>query len=496
MNKPDLNTAAFAPMAPPLPHRWVAMGFLLAGSFVATLDLSIVNVALPSLQTALQADGSQLEWLVAGYILAYALALLPMGRLGDIIGRRRLFAVGLSAFVLTSALCGLATSVTQLIGARLLQGLAAASFTPQIMAIAVHLFAPPERPRAFALFGLVGGIGSILGAVLGGLLIHAYGPDVGWRACFFINIPWGLLTLAGALRYVPVIAPHPGLRNDPVGIVLSTAAILCLIFPLVEGRGYGWPLWCFVSLAAALPLMAAFIAWERRQQRNAGPLLFPIHLHSNPDYLIGGAAIAVLFSALQGLFLIIGLVLQQGLQNSPAQTGMAMACYSIGIAGASLLHGRVPQLRAKAMAGALLMAAALGLLGWVAGHAEAGSGTGAFILPMLLGGIGSGMTIPVLFQGVSRTVPLKDIGTASGSLQVLQQLGAALGVALVSQLFYPYLAGGSGAAGYTGALQHSLLYLIPACLAVLLLVWRMPFRPPVMMPPRPVPGGAGPRGHA
>lgn len=484
---------AFPPIPPDVyARRWPAMFVLLAASFMTLLDVSIVNVALPSLQASLQADPRQIQWVVEIYILAYALGLLPLGRLGDIVGSKGMFLLGVSGFAAASALCGAASSAPMLVMARGLQGLAAAMMSPQVMAIAQTMFPPKERASAFSLFGLVAGVAAIAGPLASGLLIHADFFGLGWRLVFLINIPIGIATIAAAMAIVPRRAPHPGLKNDWAGIALAGAAILCLIFPLVEGRVHGWPSWSFVLMAASLLLLTLFVRWEQRQGRNGGSALLPIDLMANRDYLVGSGALMVFFSAMQGFFLVFALFLQQGFHFTPLQAGLATAPFPIGVLAATVLGGRLPDLKRKIVGGALLLTAASAALGVTVHNASAGIGVLSFLLPLLVGGVGAGVCISSLFQAVMRTVPLKDAGSGSGAVQVVQQVGGAVGIALATVIFFsgtaqPALADGQAEAAFRSAFLYTLAYQGVAYLVVAGMALAMKFELPSPAALRPAP---------
>ena len=247
------------------------MAVLLIAGFMNLIDVTIVNVALPSLQAAFDATGSEIEWVVAAYILTFALCLLPAGRLGDIFGRRKLFLAGIVTFTLGSLACGVAGSIDALVASRVLQAVGGAMMVPQTLAIVPVLFAPHERGAPFALFGLTAGFATVTGPVLGGVLIGADLFGLGWRPIFLVNIPVGVLAVLAALRWVPGVGGTPGLGIDWVGVGLAALTLLLLVFPLIEGRQLGWPTWCFAMMACAVPAGFAFVAWQRRQAARATP---------------------------------------------------------------------------------------------------------------------------------------------------------------------------------------------------------------------------------
>lgn len=469
----------------PHPGRWIAMAVLLVSGFMNLIDVSIVNVALPSMQAALGASDSQIEWVVAAYILVFALGLLPFGRAGDIHGRRRVFILGVAVFTLGSALCGLAPNMNALIAARVLQGVGGALMTPQTLAIVPALFPPRERGLAFSLFGLTAGLASVTGPVVGGLLIHADILGLGWRPIFLVNVPVGLLAIVAARRFVPDLAGAPGLRTDFVGVGIAATTLLCLIAPLIEGRQLGWPLWCFAVMAAAVPLAALFVAWQRRQGRRGGPELLPVGLLGNRDFLIGMLVVALLFSGIPGFFLVLALYLQNGFGLIPLESGLVTVPFSVGVVLASLISGRAGMRwpRRRISLGALCLAAAMLWLRVVVGETTETVVWADFAPKLLLGGFGLGLAVAPMFQTVLAGVPARDSGSGSGALQSFQQVGGAFGVAIIGEIFFGRLAAGLGAgaasrAVHADAFGHALLYIALGFLVVAALA-RMISRPAV-----------------
>ncbi len=469
------------PTDPPHPGRWIAMLVLLIAGFMNLIDVTIVNVALPSMQRAFAASDSEIEWVVAAYILVFALGLLPLGRAGDIFGRRRMFISGLCVFTFGSALCGLAPSMGTLIAARVLQGIGGAMMIPQTLALTPALFPPHERGFAFSLFGLTAGLASVAGPVVGGLLIRADILALGWRPIFLVNIPIGVAAVFAALRFVPSPRGSRELGNDFVGIAIAAATLLLLIVPLIEGRQLGWPLWSFAMMAAALPMAAGFVLWERRQARRGRPELLPIALLGSRNFLAGAAMIATLFSGIPGYFMVLALYLQNGYGLNPLASGLTTLPFPVGVFCASLISGRLGTRwpRRRISAGGLLLA---GSMLWmrlvVAGTGDAVL-RAAFAPPLFLGGLGLGLSVAMLFQTVLATVPPRDTGSASGSLQAVQQVGAAFGVAIVGELFFSRLAAGALAGGdphaaYAAAMTRALIYNTLAFLLVAALVRLLP----------------------
>ncbi|RYE87512.1 MAG: MFS transporter, partial [Hyphomicrobiales bacterium] len=408
--------------APPDPRRWTALFFLLLASFMNMIDVTIVNVALPSMQDDFGASSSQIEWVVAGYVLAFALFLLPFGRLGDIIGRRTMFLWGVGAFTIMSALCGLAPSMDTLIIARVLQGIAGAMMTPQVLAIATVMFPPRERGLAFSFFGVTAGLASVAGPMAGGLLISADLWGLDWRPIFLINIPLGIIAVLAALRFVPKVAPHPGLTNDFVGIGIFGVSILAVVFPLVEGRVYGWPLWAFGLLVAGLLGLVGFYFWERYRERQGKDELLPVALLANRNYAVGTLMTLVFFSGVPGLFMVLAIFFQTGFGLTPLESGLATLPFPIGVLLGSQVNGKLANrwLSPRLFVGAVLLTIGMGLVHLtVAGIVESVDAW-AFLPGLLIGGVGMSVAISALFQTILQGVPHRDAGSASGSLQAFQ----------------------------------------------------------------------------
>lgn len=454
-------------------NPWPAMVTILIANFMNLIDVTIVNVALPSLQKGLGATASQIEWVVAGYILIFALGLLPMGRLGDIVGRKRLFLIGVSVFTLASAICGLSPTIGALIAARVLQGAAAAVMLPQVLAIAQNLFAPRERATAFALFSLSAGLASVAGPLLGGLLISFDIYGLSWRPIFLINLPIGLAALWFGQRLIPDIPGDPKLRNDWAGIGIVALAMFCIIFPLVEGREFGWPAWSFLMMMAAVPLFVWFVMWESRQARHGAPQLMPVHLLKNWNFAIGSGMSLIFFSALPAFFLVFAVYLQNGYGLTPLQSGLTTVPFPLGVLLASVITSQLGPnwLRARIFVG-------IGIL-WISVFSVRNVVLGTedvlnhwdYVVPLFFAGLGLGLSIAPLFQAILAGVPVHDAGSGSGALQAIQQAGGALGIAVVSQVFFSTLGGGMAQgmehhAVYRGAFSAALIYNLTAYVLV------------------------------
>jgi EmrB/QacA subfamily drug resistance transporter len=466
-----------ADVAAPDPRRWLALAVMLLAGVMDLIDVTIVNVALPSIQTDLGATAAHIEWIVAGYTLSFAVVLITGGRLGDVFGRRRMFLVGVGGFTLASLMCGVAQSPEVLIAARVVQGGLAALMIPQILSTVQVAFPPDERPKAFGMYGAFIGFATVSGPLIGGLLVGADLFDLDWRPIFLINLPIGLLALAAAAALVKESrAEHPP-RLDLTGVGLVTVALLLLVYPLVQGRELDWPSWTFASMAASIPAFGLFVLHQRRRSRGADSPLVPLALFRERGFAGGVLVGLTFFSGVASFFLILTITLQAGLGFSPLHMGATAVPWSIGIALASGVSVNLaPKLgRRLTIVGALVMAA--GMAGVLVAFDRAGGGVTSWDLaPGLFAcGLGMGMVASVLVNVVLAGVDGRDAGSASGVLNTAFQLGGAIGIAVLGVVFFGMLPEGSAPAAedFTGAMRDSMwflvgLYLVSAALMGLL----------------------------
>jgi EmrB/QacA subfamily drug resistance transporter len=442
------------------PRRWAALAVVLAAGFMQLVDISIVNVAIPSIQRDLDATYSQIQWVLAGYQLAFAVMLITGGRLGDIYGRKRLFMIGMSGFTLASALCGLAQSPEMLIGSRVLQGLFGAIMFPQILSVIQVTFPPKERAGAFGMFGATIGLATIMGPLVGGLLIEADLFGLQWRPIFLVNVPIGILALAAAARYLIESRAPRALRLDPIGVAIVTAGLLLLVYPLVQGRDLDWPLWTFLSMAAAVPVLVAFAVYERHKKRLDGSPLIDLDLFRQRSFVPGLAVAGIFFMGIPAFFLIFSLWLQIGLGFSALHAGVTGVPFAVGSALASAASVRLaPALGRRVLsAGSLLLVAGMAGLIWTVDHYGGAVHSWQLIPALLVCGLGLGLVIAPLVNVVLAGIRGQDAGAASGVLSTVQQVGGAVGVALIGVIFFGLL--GSQAAGVAddvlGGLQRDL----------------------------------------
>jgi EmrB/QacA subfamily drug resistance transporter len=429
------------------PRRWVALAVVLTAGFMQLVDISIVNVAIPSIQRDLDATYAEIQWVLAGYQLAFAVMLITGGRLGDIFGRKRLFMAGMAGFTLASALCGLAQSPGMLIGSRVLQGLMGAVMFPQILSVIQVTFPARERATAFGLFGATIGLATITGPLVGGLLIDADLMGLGWRPIFLVNVPIGVAALAVASRYLVESRAPRALRLDPGGVAIVTAGLLLLVYPLVQGRELDWPLWTFLSMAAAVPVLAGFAVYERRKKALDGSPLVDPDLFRERGFVAGLAVAGIFFMGIPAFFLTFSLWLQIGLGFTALHSGLTGIPFAVGSALASTASVRLaPSLGRRILsAGCLLLVAGMAGLIWTVGRYDGAVHSWQLLPALLVCGLGLGSVVAPLVNVVLAGIRGQDAGAASGVLSTVQQVGGAVGVAVIGVVFFGLL--GSQAAG-------------------------------------------------
>ncbi|WP_317177465.1 MFS transporter [Pectobacterium sp. HCp5_1] len=454
---------------------WLGLSVLLMAGFVTIFDLFVVNVAIPSMQADLGASFAQIGFIVAGYELAFGVLLITGGRLGDVFGRRRLFVVGMAGFTLASALCGLAPSAGFLIGARILQGLAAALLFPQVYASIRVNFDGDDSRRAFGLLGMTLGLAAIAGQILGGWLVHANLFGLGWRSIFLINVPIGLLAIAAA-RFIPESRTPQRPSLDWMGVALVSVGLTLLLVPLIEGPGQGWPAWSLWMLATATLLLALFYRQQERRQRSGHLPLVDMRLLLQRRFLLGVLLVLLVYSTSSSFFLCFALLVQTGLGLDPFLAGSIFAPCSVGFVLASLA---APRLVARwgtvaIVAGALVYAVSIGLLIMQVQLAGADLVAVRLIPVLVVVGAGQGFIMTPLLNLVLGFVDEVQAGMASGVISTVQQVGAALGVAVVGILFGTALATGDDAVAqagqYVSAFVAGMLYNLVAALLVCILL--------------------------
>lgn len=422
----------------PDPRRWRVLAVSLVVGFMSLLDVTIVNVAVPSIRAGLDTSAATVQWVVSGYALAFGMTLVAGGRLGDAHGRRRMMTIGLIGFVVSSAAVGLAPNAAAIVLARLAQGASAGLLTPQNSGLIQQLFRGEERGRAFGMFGFTVAVASATGPLIGGALIGLLGEENGWRSLFLVNVPIGLVALVLIRRMVPdndAASSTDDQRIDVVGAVLLGVAVLAVLYPLVSLEGGAGP--PLVLLLAFPPLAWAFVRWERRTVRlHRPPLLDVSLLRGLPGYANGLLVGTLYFTGFTGIFLVLSVHLQEGEGFSPLHAALLMTPFAVGSAATSPLAGRlVGRLGRRVTLVALaVMMTGTALAAWLV---TSPSDTLWWTLApaMLLAGVGGGGVISPNFTLSLAEVPPEMGGAAGGALQTGQRIGSALGAALLMTVY-------------------------------------------------------------
>ncbi|MFD8804216.1 MFS transporter [Streptomyces sp. NPDC059597] len=440
----------------PDPRRWRALWVTLVAGFMSLLDVTIVAVALPTIQRDLHASPAQVQWVVSGYALTFALALVTAGRLGDALDRRRIFLLALSGFVLFSAACGAAPDIDLLVVARLAQGLAAGFMAPQNSALIQQMFRGAERGRAFGFFGATVGISSAVGPLTGGAILALASGDQGWRWIFYVNVPIGVLAVLLGRRLLPRTRRSGRGHVDVPGVLLLGLGVLAVMFPMVQADSGGvGRLWWLFPVGAAL--LVVFALWQRRLvARGTQPLLDPRLFTTVRGYAVGAGVGTLYFIGFSGVWLVFALFYQHGLGFSPLMSGLAVTPFALGSAMAAVLAGRLVERfgRVLTVCGLTAVIAGLGGTALLLRLAPLGSAPWLAAPLLFLGGVGSGFVVSPNITMTLREVPVRMAGAAGGALQTGQRLGAAVGTAALPGLFYLALAGHSD---YRSALTMALV---------------------------------------
>ena len=399
-----------APLAARNPLRWFVFAVVIAANIMDLMDATIVNIAGPSIRVALGGSAATLQWLPAGYTLAFAVFLIAGARLGDMFGRRRLFLIGSAGFTVMSAACAAAPSMEVLIVFRVLQGSFGALMIPQGFGMIKEVFAEDEMTKVFGAFGPMMGLSILAAPILAGALVQANLWGIGWRLVFLINVPIGIAAFAGAVRVLPRTVAHPGIRFDTGGMVLIGLALTAVIYPLIQGRADGWPTWTFVSFVSGAALVGAFVLWERR--RRGDPLIEP-GLLANRTYTSGILVALAFFGAFGGLVLCVSLFAQLGEHFSPIHAGLTLMAMVVGmIAGMGAGLAFVGRLgRHLLHLGVVIVAAGTVVLALTVSGAQTAStldlAPGLFLI-----GLGAGVSMGQLFDFILAGVGMDEVGSA------------------------------------------------------------------------------------
>ncbi|MEV2235863.1 MFS transporter [Streptomyces phaeochromogenes] len=481
-------TSSSSTLASPRPEadrrRWFALAIVMTAAFMDLVDVTIVNVAIPSIQRDEGASFSHIQWITAGYALAFAAGLITGGRLGDIHGRKRLFLIGIGGFTLASALCGFAVNPDMLVASRILQGAMAALMVPQVLSIVHATFPAHERGKVFGMFGAIVGLGAVSGPILGALLTEWNLFGLEWRPIFLINLPVGIAGLVLGRKFITESkAPH-ALKLDLVGVVLVTLGLLMLLYPLTRGRELGWPTWGYVVMAGSLVVFAALVAYEKRKAARDGSPLVELSLFKVKSFAAGIAVQTVFGVGLGIFFLVWTLYMQVGLGWSVLRAGLTGVPFSIAVSAAAGMSVQmlVPRFGRKVLqAGALTMAAGVLLYIWEAERYGMSIASWQMALPLVVMGAGMGLIVAPLTDAILSEVPREHSGSASGLINTVQQMGNALGLGLVSVVFFgsmsDHLPRPEVGPAFVDAFQNALVWVAVVMTAIFLLMFALPKRP-------------------
>ncbi len=444
---------------------------LLIVSFAFVMDLldaTIINIALPSIRADLGASFAAIQWMVAGYIMAFALLLITGGRMGDVFGYKKMFLIGIAGFTVASLVCGVAGTPQLLVVARIIQGGMAALMVPQVMSMVQVMYKPNERAKVMGLFGMLGGMAATLGPILGGLLISANFFNLDWRPIFLINLPVGIAAFIAGVKFLPAgKSPHP-LRLDIIGTLLLVVALSLLIFPLIQGRELDWPAWTFWMLAASVPAMALFARYEKYKDKKDNSALIEPSLMKKRTFKGGLAVNLVLMAAMLGFFLTFTIVLQAGFGMSVLKAALVGIPTAIGIGSAIAIISQklAPILgRYTVTLGSVVGAIGFAITAWVFTTYGIHTAGWQLIPGLLIIGVGLGSIMGSMFAVTLQDVDPRHAGSASGSLSAVQQIGGAVGVAVIGVVFFGLIASNASKAfdGVAPEIQKELTTLgVPA----------------------------------
>lgn len=445
------------------PARWPALVLCIVAGFMTLLDVSIVNVAVPSMTRSLGMSSADVSWVIAGYTLAFGLTLIPAGRLGDMYGRRRMYLIGMSLFTATAVLCGVAPNATILIVGRVLRGVSAGLLAPQAIALLQQMYEGSRRGKAFGYYGATVGTSVAIGPLLGGVILRVFGTADGWRFVFYLSVPVLLAALAFAFPSLPPdLKGGDRRRLDLLGALLLGLGVLAVMLPLVQQTGArAHPQYWLFAVAAGL--LALFVLWERRLEARGGqPLVTPSLLRIR-SYLVGTMIAATFYAGFTGIFLVLTIFLQQGLRYTALQAALSTLIFTVASSCCAIVSGRVVHRAGRRV---VLLGTALATIGLCAVALVVSAWDGAdmalvLAAPLLVAGCGCGMVISANQTLTLREITRATAGLAAGFYETGQRIGTGLGTTLASAAFFGSLAGEPtdypGAAGLGLAIAATLV---------------------------------------
>ena len=416
---------------------WPALWALVLGFFMILVDSTIVSVATPAILEDFGSDVGTVVWVTSAYLLAYAVPLLITGRLGDRVGPKKLYLTGLALFTLASVWCGLTNTIELLIVARVFQGLGASMMTPQTMAVITRIFPPDQRGRAMSLWGATAGVATLVGPILGGVLVDS----LGWQWIFFINAPVGVVGFVLALRLVPDLPTHRH-KFDLIGVVLSAVGLFLLVFGIQEGQKYDWgqikgPITVWSLIIAGLVVLAAFVFW---QSRTRGEPLLPLGLFKDRNFSLANVAITTVGFAITAKAFPLMLWAQAVRGLTPTRSALLLVPMAVISGALAPFVGRlVDRTPPRFIAGFGLLCCSTSLF-WMSQVIEPDMPIWELLLPIALLGVANGFMWAPIGTTATRNLPLHQAGAGAGVYNTTRQVGAVLGSASIAVLMESRLA--------------------------------------------------------
>jgi EmrB/QacA subfamily drug resistance transporter len=435
-------------------RRWLALGVLLTGAFLPILDFSIVNLALPSIRESLGATSSEVQFVISAYSCTYAVMLITGGRLGDLYGRKRMFVMGVAGFTASSVLCGFAGSPIVLIFGRILQALMATAMGPQVLSSIRVLFKRREQALAIGLYGATFGFANVCGQILGGFLVSVRPFGFTWQSIFFVNVPIGIAAFAGGILYLKENRLVNAKKLDLLGVILLSVALVCLVYPLIQGREAGWPAWTFEMLCFCPVALGVFLRYEARLSARGQDPLVELSLFRNRRFVLG-LIIGLVFYMLSAFYLTFSVYMQGGLHKSPRHSGLAMLPFALSFFVGSTVSSRVSQ---YLKAFSLPVGFALQILGFGAVATSIRYQVHGWEEGLAFAGVGYGIVMPGVLKTVIAWIDERYAGVATGIVMTTLQIGATLGVALVGGVFYSTLSTKTDIQSYAHAFSDALFW--------------------------------------
>jgi EmrB/QacA subfamily drug resistance transporter len=418
--------------------RALAMVTLIFAMFMDLIDSTALNTALPAIEKDLNATAAQLEWTIGGYMLAFATLLITGGRLGDIVGRRHVFVIGVAGFTLASLLASLSTTGDLLVAARIAQGAFAGIMVPQVLSNVQVLYKPEERGPVFGIIGMIIALASVVGLLLGGWFVTSDAFGVGWRSIFLVNIPVGALLVIAAFLFVPNSRAENPVKLDLVGVLLTSAATFLLTYALFDGRHVGWPTWIWAMIIASPILLAVFVWQQKRKLLAGGDPLLPMHLFGNRGFVSGLLVQLTFWAATGSYMLMFGYYLQKALGFSALEVGLTLVAMTLGAVIATPIVTPLLKKHGKSLVilGGVLQAASFVWVMRILDDDDGGLSGWGLAIPIAVAGIGMIFQLHPLMDISLATVPPEDAGAASGTFTTFQQIGFVLGVAIGGVVFF------------------------------------------------------------